>query len=259
MTLTLTAEAICETGAGRGFSDSVLVLDNDGNVVGRKDVFAGWTLIEEIPVRWSVDGGAGLYRLEIDDETRDGFGPYEGVTGTASVSCAPIPGEVFYEDYDQERWHRADPGVDSGLKTIRATVTDVTGATAEASVEIYVILAVEGSGNELPDGTWEPYRFKAGRTYRVKGFLMTFPADAEAGSVESVHGGEDSFSIHFHVSGYRGLIYIGRNSGRELSREVQEFPTPGVTGAARPVAQAELNARMDALIESVGEPPAGLD
>lgn len=267
LTLTLTAEAVCETKRGRSFSGSVPALDEDDNEVGRKDVFTGWALVAETPVRWSVSGGTGPYHLEIDNETRDGSGAYEGPSGTASVSCAPNPGEVFYKDYDQERRYRADPQIDSGPKTIRATVTDATGATAEASVVIYVILRVE----------YSPFILGSGKTYSIEGILITVPQGLPEG-VEVLYAGsialdcvrgsncEDPHLIFLHDMGYRGELYIGSQTGKVLGSRVLIGSIYGPQGvvsgtasaaAAASVNEAEVQVNLDALSESVGKPPSG--
>ena len=130
----------------------------------------------ETPVTWSVSGGAAPYTLQIDGEGRDAAGAYAGATGTASVSCALRSSGVFFpHPLDEEhRRYRTEPEVDSGLKAIRAVVTDGSGATAEASVEVYVILELGGSGSIL----------ERGKTYRVFGLLLTAPEsyDVEVGS-----------------------------------------------------------------------------
>ncbi len=197
LTLTLSAREICETDRGRGYSGSELVYDDDGKAIGTRDISTGWDGVAEIPVRWEVTGGTAPYTLVIDNETRDGDGPYEGASGTASVSCAPNPGKVTYNDYDQHRWYQANPEIDSGPKTIRATVTDAKGVTAEASVGIYVILNVTADLYLGPDGTPVHHRFNKGRTYRINGFLMTFPSDAFSSSSTESDGGRNSFSIQF--------------------------------------------------------------
>ena len=94
-------------------------------------MFAGWFGIAEVDVAWTVSGGSGPYRLTIDGEKRDPQREYVGATGTASVSCAMTSGTAAFIDIS-ERGYKEQPKVDSGVKTIPATVTDATGATAEA-------------------------------------------------------------------------------------------------------------------------------
>ncbi len=236
LTLTLSARKICETKRGEGF-------------VGPK-----WANVAEIPVRWEVTGGTGPYTLVIDNEPRDGFGPYEGASGTASVSCAPNPGKVTYNDYDQHRWYQADPEIDSGPKTIRATVTDANSATANASVGIYVILKVTADLYVGPDGTPVHHRFNKGRTYRFNGFLMTFPSDAFSSSST-----EDSFTIKFFLDGHRGSIHIGDSTGSELGRRIEPYrrKTDFVRGESEyDDPEAALNSFLTELVESFGQPPA---
>ena len=81
------------------------------------------------------------------------------------------------------RGYRTEPEVDSGLKAIRAVVTDGSGATAEASIAVYVVLSVGSSGDIL----------QSGETYRVLGTLLTVPEGVDhlilGGMVESDGGG----------------------------------------------------------------------
>ena len=254
LTLTLSAPEICETERGEGFAGQKWVYDDEGERVSTRRITLGWANVAEIPVRWEVTGGTGPYTLVIDNEPRDGFGPYEGASGTASVSCAPNPGKVTYNDYDQHRWYQANPEIDSGPKTIRATVTDAKGVTAEASVGIYVILNVTADLYLGPDGTPVHHRFNKGRTYRINGFLMTFPSDAFSSSST-----EDSFTIKFFLDGHRGSIHIGDSTGSELGRRIEPYrrKTDFVRGESEyDDPEAALNSFLTELVESFGQPPA---
>ena len=164
--LTLSAPEICETLPAQGFSGGRSYQEDDGTWH-FESYSTGWALVAETPVTWSVSGGAAPYTLQIDGEGRDAAGAYAGASGTASVSCALRSSGVFFpHPLDEEhRRYRTEPEVDSGLKTIRAVVTDGSGATAEASVEVYVILELGGSGSIL----------ERGKTYRVFGLLLTAP------------------------------------------------------------------------------------
>ena len=160
LALTLSAPTICETLPAQGFSGGRSYQDEEGTWH-FESYSTGWALVAETPVTWSVSGGAAPYTLQIDGEGRDAAGAYAGATGTASVSCALRSSGVFFpHPLDEEhRRYRTEPEVDSGLKAIRAVVTDGSGATAEASVEVYVILELGGSGSIL----------ERGKTYRVFG------------------------------------------------------------------------------------------
>ncbi len=59
----------------------------------------------------------------------------------------------------------ADPMVDSGWKTVNATVTDANGGTAQASTEFYVLLTVGDVNHQM----------RGGETHRVYDRLMTAP------------------------------------------------------------------------------------
>ena len=222
LTLALSAPQTCEAErAGEAWGDSPL---------------GWWHPIAEVDVVWTVSGGTEPYTLTIDGEMRDHVGYYVGASGIAWVSCGPETGGAFIVDptpgwgapkeqeqavphihtvdpypgwgSPKERRYWSDPQVDSGLKTIRATVTDGAGATAEASVDVYVILQIEDSGEIL----------ESGKTYRVHRFLVTVPEGMtlEIGGFE-VNGSE---SVKLYTLGprYRTWISIDTFSGEACCR-----------------------------------------
>ncbi|MCY3922389.1 MAG: hypothetical protein OXG27_08340 [Chloroflexi bacterium] len=215
LTLTLSAPDICETERGWGYEGEVWVYDDEGEIIGTRSITRGWANIAEIPVRWEVTGGKGPYTLVIDNEKRDGVRAYEGASGTASVSCAPNPGAVSYEDYDQHRWYHTNPEIDSGPKTIRATVTDARGATAHALATVYVVLQVRGARHS--DGTG--IRLMGGKTYRVEGALYTVPMGVvlQMGSMWEAEGGSGQ---SIWIAGRDAVLYIDPLTGKELYRAI---------------------------------------
>ena len=168
----MSAPTICETLPAQEYAGGRVYQDEEGNWHVER-TSSGWTGVNEVRVAWTASGGAAPYTLQIDGEPRDVAGAYAGANGTASVSCALRSSGVFFpHPLDEEhRRYRTEPEVDSGLKTIRAVVTDGSGATAEASVEVYVILELGGSGSIL----------ERGKTYRVFGLLLTVPESYDVG------------------------------------------------------------------------------
>ena len=205
---------ICETERGRPYAGSEIVYDGDGKAIGSRSVSRGWDGIAEIAVRWQVRGGTAPYTLVIDSENRDGDGPYEGTSGTASVSCAVTSAEVFYTSYTERRF-RSDPQIDSGPKTIHATVTDATGVTADASVNIYTIIQLRGDGTMI-SGKWRGYRLNSGNTYRYNGTLFTMPQGITILPVESWQG-EGGYGRVLTIEGTCVWIVISRRN-EELYR-----------------------------------------
>ena len=207
LTLTLSAPEICETTPAQGYSGAAMVWNEETQDWGVKSYKTGYDDVGETAVTWSVGGGTAPYTLVIDGEKRDAEQTYAGPSGTASVSCAMQLGETFITD-DGSRRYRTEPEVDSGLKTIRATVTDGAGATAEASVDVYVILQIEGSGEIL----------ESGKTYRVHRFLVTVPEGLTLviGGLE-VNGSE---SVKLYTLGprYRTWIWVDTFSGEACCR-----------------------------------------
>ena len=241
LTLALSAPQICET------TPSVKGVGGRIDAHGRSEIYTiGWRLPGEVEVAWAVNGGSGPYTLTIDGETRDGLGAFEGAKGTGWVSCALAHSEAFFQDpdgyvatnvADAPRYFHEEPEVDSGVKTIAATVTDATGATAEASVDVYVILEL-GSGGD---------RLEAGKTYRVFGGLVTVPQgiDLEILGGIDADGGETLYMLG--IVGSSAHIMLTENTPhREVFRHV---PSGGSGGGL------DLHAKFDELVASVGRLP----
>lgn len=140
--LTLSAPESCDTERGRPISSS--------------DSAPSLRDVAEVVVRWHVEGGTPPYKVEIDGETRDASQEYARPRefGSASVSCALRTGVVSYEaDHDGPfRQYTGDFLVDSGSKTIVATITDSEGRTGRATAGMYVTLSIEHAGPTLSAG-----------------------------------------------------------------------------------------------------------
>ena len=249
LTLALSAPQLCETKPARGYADSVLRQDADGNWTKRVSVFAGWFGIAEVDVSWAVSGGTETYRITIDGETRDPAHDYVGASGTASVSCAMTSGAEAFIDI-AERGYKEQPEVDSGVKTIAATVTDATGATAEASVDVYVILELGSAGDRL----------EAGKTYRLFGEIISVPTgiELEIGALVASDFGEDEGgeSVSLHVVGGSASIHLNTHDLSEAGRHIRDgdvllYDRHDPTGR-----WSGLHAKLDELVASVGRAPS---
>lgn len=231
LALALSAPQICETGPAKGYSGSNLRQDAEGNWI-RFDAFVGYFGHAEVDVGWEVSGGTGPYRLTIDGETRDPAHEYVGASGTASVSCAMTSGaEAFIRSGVAERGYKEQPEVNSGVKTIPATVTDATGATAEASVNVYVVLKLGSSGDIL----------ESGKTYRAFEGLLTVPVGVDLEVVGGADGG--GRAVYFlRVVGATTTIALEEWTHREVSRRVPEE-------------EAHFHAVLDELVASAGLAP----
>ena len=243
--LTLSAPPTCETlpaaEALRG------EYDENGELVARA---FGWVNPGDLSVGWSVSGGTAPYRLTIDGQTRDGWHgkPFAAPSGTAVVSCGRTLDEAVFVDEDDFggvllidgeprvwRHHLKKPDVDSGPKTVRATVTDAAGATAEASVDVYVILEL-GSTGDLLEG---------GKTYRLDGNLITVPE-----GIDLEVGGLSGASLSLHVVGTRSRIALNQYYFGEVNRWVVDAPHHSPSGE-----KIDLHAKFDELIASIGRLP----
>ncbi len=220
LSLSLSAPAICET--------------DDG--------FYG-SGIGETPVAWEVTGGTGPYTLDIDGETRDASQDYVGQTGTASVSCALETGDVHYEDLTDEPYRdlEGDYLLDSGLKTIRAVVTDASGKTREATVDVYVILST-GRHEHL---------LRGGHTYRVFGrLLLTIPPEVDFRIGETSSDG--TFSLTVNGSDYQAVIWLDDDTFSETYRFL---PQSGELARGLAVEGADYGEIFDTLVDSFGKLP----
>ena len=254
--LALSAPQICETTPAEQAHEGVL--DEHGELVA---VPFGWRNPGTVRVAWTVSGGVAPYRLTIDGQMRDGETGefFTAQRGEGVVGCARTSGEWFFrpdpseEDAggtDGDSWftlyHREQPEVDSGVKEIIATVTDATGATAETSAGIYVILSVPGRGVLM-----EP-----GKTYRIYGTLLTVPDGIRLELNDALHDGF-ALSIVGHPSGQPAWIIVtepgiphGYAGLEELSRQVPDAATSGVADDG-----IDLHAKLDELLQSVQQPP----
>lgn len=250
--LTLRAPEICETERARNVGGWELRTNDQGARV-REFVSAGWSVPAEIMVRWRVDGGVPPYVLMIDGEPRDARGAYNGQFGEASVGCADPSVGTFFEEVSRHvgvtRLYRANPNVDSGWKTIHGVVTDANGRTAEASVSVYILL-------DLATGTTGDV-LRRGETYRVLGFLITAPQgyDVEVGGM--VERGCDANDtdprcgdrVHdFLLVGVDAWVYLYEDGSlHDRHPEASE----GAAGTSADL----LDAAIDSLVDSVGQPP----
>ena len=88
-------------------------------------------------------GGEPRYTLAIDNESAGEEGEHLGSTGTAFVGCGDTLGDTSIDPYEG-RVYLVDLVLDSGGKTIRAVVYDSDGATAGATIDVYVLLDMGG-------------------------------------------------------------------------------------------------------------------
>ena len=258
LTLTLTTQTqICETERARQRGSSQLRTNEHGVRV-RESVTIGWFSETELPVRWHVRGGMAPNTLVIDGESRDVRHHCAGPLGTAKVGCADTSGGTFFEERSVVlgvlRFYREDPEIDSGLKTIRAVVTDADGAIDEAAVEVYVILV-------------DPVVMTRGETYRVFGHLITAPAthDLRNGSIsdrECDDAGlrcETQIQIALSTTEVEARLFLFLSDGAESGRwqilsdgTVIEGRFSGAMGAA---GESDVDAAFDLVAGSVGNEP----
>lgn len=206
-----------------------------------------WESAGTTEVSWTATGGDGSYTVTILGET------YTGATGTAEVSCALEHGPVSTHP-EWGRIHAADdmPLVDSGPKTINATVADGSGATAASSVDVYAVvnrgfgsrtkrnrdgsILRDQDGSALYDST-----LKGGKTYRIDGILMTVPVgvDLNVGTSEEYSPGPDDRDHrcctiwHVVIVGSEAALYLYDTVYEEASRHVPAYDSANMIDADR--------------------------
>lgn len=229
LSLSLTGPPTCETPTGGGHREY-------------------WG-VAEVAIDWKVTGGEEPYTLTIDGEPEDAAGRYDEAEGTASVSCALEFTDSFIHAVgdDRTRRYRSPPLVDSGVKTIRAVVTDATGESVEASIDVYMILALKGRT--------EPFRH--GETYRLHGVLLTVPDDTFMVL--------DNLEDHVGATNLFALIIVEDENGSAaddsswLAFIILEQKEGGTVERSRSVASDfadELEPKLDRLVASIGQLPA---
>ena len=246
------SEQICETGRARESYGVSIVVDEEGNRTERKRSY-GWRGVASVFLSWTVSGGEAPYSLEIDNETAYKGAVYRGASGGTGVGCADTSGGTNF--LFGERLYNVDPMVDSGWKTVRATVTDANGDTAEATARFYVILV-------------DPVVLTRGETYRVFGHLITAPpnhdlrnlsiADRECDDA-GLRCDEDQIGISLTTSEVDAQLFFFLSDGSEAGRwqvwrdgTIIEGRNQGASGAAGGDA---IDQAFDALLDSFGDLP----
>ena len=248
LALTLSAPPTCDTQpVVEAFAGEY---DENGKQVVRP---FGWFNPGDVQVTWVAEGGTPPYRLTIDSQSRDirTWEPFGAQNGAGTVSCARTRGQAFIvgdvamsdDGPVAHTYFHEQPDADSGRKTIRATVTDSSGATADTTVNVYVILSVPGRGTPM----------EAGKTYRVEGTLLTVPDGIrlEMRGAFSGIGGASGFALHVLdlPDGNDAWLNVTLSLA-ELSRHI-----PPHSEDDSPNYDVDLHAKFDELLESIGRMP----
>ncbi len=256
LTLILTSPSRCTTTRGQSYGVDEAVYDDEGNYLRTERRFAGHYEVKQFSVSWSVSGGDGPYALTIDGSTEDESGVFNGADGQGMVYCTNTTVPSFVDEAG-DRALRAVPMIDSGTKAVRAVVTDAKGRTAEASIDVYVILRVEGTldadGNDQVLGR--------GQTYRVAGHLITAPATHDvyiAGTAEPEC--PESLPEDERCEEEWGFGLVGLDAGVNLYRrdfaEASRWPDRESAAWTDNPNAALIDGLLDQLVDSVGRLPA---
>ena len=251
LSLTMTGPSRCVTDRGQSYGTDVDIHDDEGNYLRSERRFTSHRGVKQFQVTWSVSGGSGPYRLTIDGASEDRSGPFSGVSGQGMVFCAATDVPSYIDDAGN-RGFRADPMIDSGVKTVRAVVTDTNGRTAQTSIEVYVVLIWTDPQQIL----------RGGETYRVEGWEVTIPdgLTLRAGGYEESdcevteeieeqdpHFCENLNILFFETDEHRVSIAIEEDSGQERARTVR------VKGDVRGDEASQLERRLNTLLSEFAE------
>ena len=265
LTLTLSAPLICET-APRPDGGWTHGLEWHEEEQAWEDIVDEawwyWDSVGTMKVEWTASGGDGAYTVTISGET------HTGPSGIAEVSCAMRHGPIT----DHPEWGRIHvienpqwgqfygeeekPVVEAGVKTITAAVVDGSGATAEASVDVYAVIN-RGFGVvriHTADGVQHDDILQGGTTYRIDGILMTVPegVDLDVGTSEEYAPGPDDWDDRccklwlIGIVGSSAVLSLWYDSYEEESRYVPAY---------NPAKAIDADRVFDEFLASFGQPP----
>ena len=255
LALTLTGPSRCTTTRGQSYGNDEDIYDDEGNYLRTERKFTSHRSVKEFYVSWSTSGGTAPYTLTIDGASADRSGPFTGASGRGQVFCANTTVATFIDEVGN-RGFRADPMIDSGPKTVRAVVTDADGRTAETSIDVYVILRVDGT----LDAHENDQVLKQGQTYRVAGHLITAPATHDvyiAGTAQPEC--PESLPEDERCEEEWGFGLVGIEAGVNLYRsdfsEASRWPESDGAVGAQGSSTTFVDSLLDQLVDSVGEQP----
>ena len=255
LTLTLSGPSRCTTTRGQSYGTDEAVYDDEGNYVRSERKFTSHRGVKEFPISWTVSGGTAPYTLTIDGASEDRSGLFTGASGVGMVFCAETTVPTFVNEAGR-RGFRARPKIDSGLKTVRALVTDANGRTTEGSIEVYVILRVDGTLDENENDQV----LRRGQTYRVTGHLITAPVTHDiyiAGTAEPEC--PEDLPEDERCEEEWGFGIVGLNAGVNLYRsdfaEASRWPESDGAAGADDSNAALIDDLLDQLVDSVGALP----
>ena len=244
LSLTMTGPIRCVTDRGQSYGTDVDIHDDEGNYLRSERRFTSHRGVKQFQVTWSVSGGSGPYRLTIDGASEDRSGPFSGVSGQGMVFCAATDVPSYIDDAGN-RGFRADPMIDSGVKTVRAVVTDANGRTTETSIEVYVVLSTLDYTLVL----------RGGETYQVRGHLITIPDGVNM----RVSDYTDGFQ-RFVIDGTDPQVIVTMRHDGTFEEHRRYVPLDDGQGAAGASSYSEselqeFHAALDSFADSVGDAP----
>ena len=165
-------------------------------------------------VKYTIKGGTAPYTVTSSDAS--GWTSSDA-TGSVDITCA-------LTGLNLSTVHHSVNVVESGPKTMRISVTDSAGATANGSVVVQVV--ENAYTTEYNNGTMQP-----GKTYYIGGpqawRLITLPA----GMTLRFTGRSTIGGYHWFTDTASGSTIVLHSSGSEILRNIETTNTPQTSGA----------------------------
>ncbi len=213
--------------------------NEDGEVIGSRYIYGAWFGVTNYTMSWQVRGGEEPYEVEIDGERASAYGvAYVSHEGEALLGCLLKGGNFLWHGPPDtpRRMYHSIPNVESNWKTVKATVRDADGRTAEANAEVYVVVDLQGKSRPI---------LRKGRTYLFDGHILTAPSEYDIQLSETSSDGSLSYAL---MDVDAGVVLLQRDY-RELDRWHR-----GST-AQDPQTSAKVDRALDEFVESVGDLP----
>ncbi len=205
---------------------------------GRLSATGGRVGVPSANVKYTIKGGTAPYTVTSPDAS--GWTSSDA-TGSVDITCA-------LTGLNLSTVHHSVNVVESGPKTMRISVTDSAGATANGSVVVQVV--ENAYTTEYNNGTMQP-----GKTYYIGGpqawRLITLPA----GMTLRFTGRSTIGGYHWFTDTASGSTIVLHSSGSEILRSIKTTNTPQTSGAlGASMVTRNVNLLFNSLVRTTFQP-----